>query len=183
MLVGGDEAGAVFLVAHHQLDVVVLELDRRGLGKAAAAALGIGRHADAAQLAVALALRAPLGERRPFRRGHAQVHHLFEFAGIEQEFCRRGVRHGRRRHEIDAADGVGAHAELARRGVDQPLEQIGGLGPPGAPIGADRHSVGADALDVDVDRADRIEARDQIGRARRHKAAERRQIGADIGED
>ena len=183
MFVGGDEAGAVFLVAHDQLDLVVLELDRRGLGKTAAAAFGISRHADAAQLAGALALLAPLGERRPFGRVHAQIHHLFELAGVEHEFGRRRVRHRRRRHEIDAADGVGALADFARRGVDQALEQITGLGPPGAAIGADRHGVGAHALDVDVDGADRIKAGHQIGRARRHEAAERRQVGADIGED
>ena len=106
-----------------------------------------------------------------------------EFAGIEHELGRRRVGHRRRRHEIDAADFVGAHAEFARRGIDQPLEQISGFGPAGAAIGADRHGIGADAFDVDVDRADRIKAGDEIGRARRHKAAERRQIGADIGED
>ena len=126
---------------------------------------------------------APLGERRPFRRRHAQVHHLLELAGIEQELRRRRVGHRRRRHEIDAADGVGTHAELARRGIDETLEQISGLRPAGAAIGADRHGVGADAFDVDVDRADRIETGDEIGRARRHEAAERRQISADIGED
>ncbi len=56
LLVGGVQAGAVFLIAHHQFDAIVLELDRGGFGKAAAAALGIGRHADAAQHAFALAL-------------------------------------------------------------------------------------------------------------------------------
>ena len=83
---------------------------------------------------------------------HAAVHHLLELAGIEHELGRRSVGHRRGRHEIDAADGVGAHAELARRGIDEPLEQIGGLRPPGAAIGADRHRVGAHALDVHVDR-------------------------------
>ena len=163
--------------------MLFLEFDRRGFGEAAAAAFGIGRHADAAQLAVALALFAPLGERRPFRRVHAQVHDRFELAGIEHEFCRRRVRHRRRRHEIDAPDLIGAHAKLARRGIDQTFQKIRRLGPPGAAIGADRHGVGADALDVDVDRPDRIEAGHQVGRARRHEAAERRQVSADIGED
>ena len=70
-----------------------------------------------------------------------------------------------------------------RRGIDQALEQIGGLGPPGAAIGADRHRVGAHALDVDVDRRDRIEAGDEVCRARRDEAAKRREIGAEIGDD
>ena len=99
------------------------------------------------------------------------------------ELGRRRVGHRRRRHEIDAADGVGAHAELARRRIDEALEQVGGLRPPGAAIGADRHRVGAHALDVHVDRADRVEPGDEIGRARRDEAAERREIGAEIGED
>src|SRR6202042_2276268 len=39
------------------------------------------------------------------------------------------------------------------------------------------------ALDVDVDRPDRIETGYQIGPTRRHEAAERRQVRADIGQD
>ena len=183
LLVRGDETGAVFLVAHHQLDALVFEFDRGGLGKAAAAALGIGRHADAPQLVVAFASRAALRERGPFGRRHAAVHHLLEFTGVEQELGRRRVGHRRRRHEIDAADGVGAHAELARGGVDQALEQVCGLGSPGAAIGANRYGVGTDAFDVHVNRPDRIETGDQIRRAGRHEAAERRQIGAKIGQD
>ena len=86
--------GAVFLVAHHQLDALVLELDRRGLGEAAAAALRVGRHADAAELA-ALACcpaRAPV-KRRPVGRLHAAFHHLLELAGIDRELGRRRVGH------------------------------------------------------------------------------------------
>ena len=184
LLVRGSETSAVFLAAHDQLDaVVVLEFDRRSLGKAAAAAFGVGRHADAAERAVALAARAPLRERRPLRRRHAAVHYLLELAGIKHELGRRRVRHGRGRHEIDAADGVGAQLEFARRGVDEALKEIGGLRPSGAAISADRHRVGTHAFDVHVDGADRVDAGDEIGRARRNEAAERGKIGAHIGED
>jgi len=107
LLVRGNEPGAVFLVAHHQLDAVILEFDRRGFGKAAAAAVGISGHADAAQLAGAFAMSAALRKRGPFRRFHGALHHFLELTGIEQEFGRRGVRHRRRRHEIDTADGTG----------------------------------------------------------------------------
>ena len=134
-------------------------------------------------LPAALALRAALRERRPFRGRHATVHHLLELAGIENELGRRRVGHRRRRHEIDAADGVRTHAELTRRRVDQALKQIAGFGPPRATIGADRHGVGAHALDVDVDRRGRIDARHEIRRARRHEGAEWREIGAEIGDD
>src|SRR6185437_178371 len=80
-------------------------------------------------------------------------------------------------------DGVGTDSEFARGGIDEPLEQVGGLRPPGAAIGTYRHRVGAHALDVHVDGADRVDAGNEISRARRHEAAERRKIGADIGED
>src|SRR5262245_5805024 len=83
-------------------------------------------------------------------------------------------RHRRRRHEIDAADCVGAHAELTCRGIDEAFEQICGLGPPSAAIGTDRHRVCAHPLDVDVDRLNRIETRDEICRACRDEAAKRR---------
>ena len=183
LLVGGEEAGAVFLVAHHQLDAVVLKFNRRRLGKSAAATLGIGRHADAAQLAAAFTLFAPLRERRPFRRGHGALHHFLKLTGIEQEFCRRRVGHRRRQHEIDATDGVWSFAKLARGRIDESFKQVCRLGSSGATIGTDRHGVGAHAFDVDVDRADRIEPGHKIRRARRDERAERRQISAEIGED
>src|SRR5271169_4384497 len=81
------------------------------------------------------------------------------------------------------ADVYGMADGVTRRGVDQALEEIGGFRPAGAPIGANRHRVGGDAFDVDVDGAERIEAGDEICRARRHEAAERREVSADIGED
>src|SRR6516165_12289621 len=95
LVIRGEKTSAVFLVAHYQLDPIVLELDRGGLRKSAATALSICRHADAAQFAVTLALRAPPREGRPFRRGHAAVHHLFKLTRIEKKFCRRSVRHCR----------------------------------------------------------------------------------------
>ena len=65
LLIRGEQTGAVFLVAHDQFDMAVLEFDRRGFGKTAAAAFGVGRHADAAQLAVALALPRAAWRTRP----------------------------------------------------------------------------------------------------------------------
>ena len=129
LLVGGDEAGAVFLVAHHEIDAVALELDRGGLGEAAAAALGVGRHADAAQLAALLALAAPRLEALPVGLLHRGVHDLLELAGVEGELGRRRVGDGLRRNEIDAADLVRRHVQFARRRIDQALDQVGRLGP------------------------------------------------------
>src|SRR5262249_45656060 len=63
------------------------------------------------------------------------------------------------------------------------LEQICGLRSASATVGADRHRIGAYALDVDVDRSDRVQPGNQIRRTGRHKAAKRRQVGAKVGED
>ena len=169
LLVGGEEAGAVFLVAHDQLDPVVLELDRRGFGKAPSAALGIGGHADAAQLALVLGVLAPLGKGGPIGRNHAAVHHLLELAGIEHELGHRRVGHGRRGHEIDAPDSVRRHAKFARCRVDDSFQEVGGFRPPGAAIGADRHRVGAYAFHIHMDGADHVEPGDEVARARRHE--------------
>ena len=181
-LYDGDEAGAVFLVAHHQIDAVALELDRGGLGEAAAAALGIGRHADAAQLAALRALASARLEALPVGVLHRGVHDLLELAGVEGELGRRRVGDRLLGDQVDAADRVRRHVELARGRVDQALDQVGRLGTPGAAIGADRHRVGAHALHVDGDRRRGVEAGDQVGRARRDERAHRRQVGADIGD-
>ena len=47
---------------------------------------------------------------------------------------------------------------IARRLVNQPLQRVVRLRPPGAAIGPGRHRVGEDALHVDLDVRDRIHA-------------------------
>ncbi len=182
LLVRGDEPGAVFLIAHHEIDAVALELDRGGLGETAAAALRVGRHADAAQLAALLALPAARLEARPVGLLHRGLHDLDELAGIEGELGRRRVGDRLLRNEIDLADAVRRHVHLARRRIDEPLDQVRGFRPAGAAIGAHRHRVGAHALHVDGDRGRRVEAGDQVGRARRDERAHRREVRADIGD-
>src|SRR5258708_28494387 len=145
------------MVAHDMCESLVFESNRSGLGKTATAALGICCHADTAQLVIPLASSAPLWEGRPFRRCHAAVHHLLELARIEKQLGGGCIRHRRRRHEIDAAGCVGAHAELTCRGIDEALAHICSLGPPSAAIGANTHRVCAHALDGDVERPNRIE--------------------------
>ena len=97
---------------------------------------------------------------QPVTRCHCTLH--LRFALNRSLFGGRCIRHRRRRHEIDAADCVGAHVELTCCGIDEPFEQICGLGPPSAAIGANRHRACAHALDVDVDRLNRIETRDEV---------------------
>src|SRR5262249_32672398 len=124
----GDEASAIFLVAHDKFDALVFEFNRSGLRKTATAALGIRCHADTAQPVIALASSAPLWKRRPFRRCHTAVHHLLELTGIEKELGGRCIWHRRRRHEIGAADCVGAHTKLTRRGIDEAFERYAASG-------------------------------------------------------
>ena len=73
-------------------------------------------------------------------------------------------------------------ADPARGDIDQPLDQVIGLGLAGAAIGVDRHRVGEGAAHLHEDGRDRVDAahrrRRRIGRAAR---SVRRQIGAEIG--
>ena len=85
--------------------------------------------------------------------------------------------------EVLAAQFGAIDAEFARRGFDQPFKDQGRLGPPGAAHRVDRHRVGVDRPDVDVDRGDRVLAGHQraveIGRDQRR---EERHVGAEIGD-
>jgi hypothetical protein len=68
----------------------------------------------------------------------------------------------------------GLMPSLKCRGIDEAFEQICGLGPPSAAIGADRHRVCAHTLGVNVDRFNRIETRDEVCRECQDEAAKRR---------
>ena len=86
--------------------------------------------------------------------------------------------------KLRAAQRVRRDVELARDGIDQPLDQIGRLRPPGAAIGIDRHRVGVDDAQAHMRRP---------GCRRRPVAmptpsqgmygAIGRQIGAHVGDD
>ena len=94
------------------------------------------------------------------------------------------IRHRLGPDEIAPAQFLRRDPEPARGVVDQPLDRIGRLRPPGAAIGVDRHGVGEHALDPDMDRRDRVDAavhdRARDGRDLRREI---RQIGAHIGDD
>ena len=66
--------------------------------------------------------------------------------------------------------------------MHQPLDDVGGLGPPGAAVGVDRGRVGEDAGDVAVDRRDVVLAGHQRAvEVGRHGRRESREIGAHRG--
>jgi hypothetical protein len=55
-----------------------------------------------------------------------------------------------RRDEVAPAHLVGAEARIPRRGIDQPFDNIGRLGPSGAAVGVDEDRIGEYALDLDI---------------------------------
>ena len=125
----------------------------------------------------ALVEAVPVGELLRARHGAGEVAGIVDLAG------RRLVGQRLRLDEVPAADRIGRDAEIARDGVDQPLDQIGRLRPPGAAIGIDRHRVGVDAAQAHMRSRDVVEpgrhADAEPGNVRRVG----RQIGAHVGDD
>ena len=74
-------------------------------------------------------------------------------------------------------------ADFARRGIDQPLDHIGRLRPPGAAIGIDRHGVGEDAAHAHLARRDVVNARRHAGADERDERRIAGQIGAHVGDE
>ena len=103
-----------------------------------------------------------------------------EVAGIVDLAGGGLVRHRPRGDEILAPDRIRRHAELAGCRIDQPLDHVGRLRPPGAAIGVDRHGVGEDGADAAVEGLDVVEARQHAGAAVRNIRPEGRQIRAHV---
>ena len=96
----------------------------------------------------------------------------------------RLVRHHLGRDEIALADLDRTETGIAAALVDQALDEISRLGPPGAAIGVDRDGVGVDAAAERVHVRDVVERRSSMvippfGDARRVL----REIGAHVGEE
>ena len=92
--------------------------------------------------------RRRLGARRKARRVglfEAPLQRAGEIADVIGALGLRLVWHRLLRDEIEEANGLRRHAHLARAAVDQPLENEGRLGSPGAAIGVDGHGVGVDS--------------------------------------
>ena len=91
----------------------------------------------------------------------ADAHHVaLELAAVVLEEEPGVVGHGRRRHQVAQAQLEGIEPEIARGDVDQPLDDVGRLGPAGAAIGRVGHRVGEDAGDAGLDARDSVDAGD-----------------------
>ena len=91
------------------------------------------------------------------------------------------MRHRLGQNHVLTTDLDPIHAQLARRGIDQPLHEIVALRPPGAAIGIHRHRVGEHADDIGIDRLEPIDAGQHTGaRTGRDEGREVGQRGAHI---
>ena len=79
--------------------------------------------------------------------------------------------------KLRAPQRVGRDAEVARGGIDQPLDHIRRLRPPRAAIGIDRHGVGVDAAHAHMAVRDVVDA----GRHAGAEIGDVRRIGREIG--
>ena len=124
--------------------------------------------AAAAQLAVLLQFRRALGKTVPVGELEAFVHHTDEIAAVVGDAGLHLVRHGGRRNEIAPPDLDRIDADDARRAVEQLLDEIGRLRPPGAAIGRQRRGVGEHGLADGVHRRNLIDAGREPQREQRH---------------
>ena len=130
-----------------------------------------------------LALVAP--RREPVPIGERQRLFLVgrEIAAVVIERQRRLVRDLLARDQVLRPQFDPVQAEFARRVVDQPLDDIGRLGPSGAAIGGGAVGVRHHRQHRDMRRRDVIDAGQGADIAeRREQVALRRDIGADIGQ-
>ena len=166
----------------HGQRVVLLETQFGGLREAAAAALDIVGEADTAQLAGRRRIRPPGLEAGPLGSRQTGVHRLFEAAAVVDVAERGRIGDLVGRDHVPPPHFVRRQAESAADHVDDPLHRIGRLRPAGAPVGADRHRVGRDALDAHVSRRNGVDPADHLaGADGRHHRPVGREVGAERG--
>ena len=171
---GADEDGrrTVLLDAHHGV-----------LGRAEGADLDVARKPDAADHAALPRRAQPLLEARPAGDLHGAIEMALELARIVDAPHRRLVGHLLRLDEVAGPDLIGRDAHLARREIDEALDEVGGLRPPGAAIGIHGKRVRIEAAEAEVGARDVVEAGRHQPRERGNERREGRQIGAHVGED
>ena len=152
-------------------------------GRRDAARLDVGGDPEAAQLAARLRRRLALVEPRIVDRLEREVERGGVVADVVLEGHRRLVGELVRLDQVLPPDLHAVDPQLARGLVHQALEQVRGLGPPGAADRVHRHGVGEDRLHLGVDRGDDVrpgeERAVEIGRDGR---GERREIRPHVGE-
>jgi hypothetical protein len=105
---------------------------------------------------------------------------LAELAAIERIDETGLERHRTRRHRVAAAQLGAVDSHFARRVVDQPLHDVGRLGPAPSRNRADARRIGEYGRDLDIDRRCRMGAGEAAQMHRRRNDAARCQIGADV---
>ena len=139
--------------------------------------------AEAQELAAAARLFAPRLEVREIGDVECALEIGREIAAVIRDQQRRLPRHVGGAHQIAAADLVAAEPGLARRRIDQPLDDVGAFRPAGAAIGIDPDRVGHHRAHMDMRRRNAIGAGQQAKpRHGRDEHREMREIGADIGQ-
>lgn len=130
-------------------DVAIgIEPHLRGFLAHGAANLDIGAKTDAAHQTLLLRGLGAFWKFLPLGNVHRALHVRREITGVVDLAGGGRVRHRARRNEVLAPDRIRRHAELARGGIDQTLDHIGRLGPPGTAIGIHRNRVGEDRADA-----------------------------------
>ena len=146
-----------------------------------AAGLDVAGDADAAQPAAPLGFRLAGREALVVGELERLIQRRLVVARVVHEGHRRLVREGVLRDEVLPAELGRVHPDLARRLVEQDLEQERGLGPAGAAVGVHRRGVGVVGLHVGVDRRRLVLAgqqrRVEVGR---DAGAEGGHVGADV---
>src|SRR5665213_1055047 len=126
----------------HRNAAVAVELDIRRFRSVIAAGFDVRRHADAAQLSGALRCRGAFVETFPVGDLLRMRHNTGEIARVVNLAGRCRVGHRFRLDEVLAPQRVRRDVEIARRRIDQSLDQIGCFRPPRAAVGIDRYRVG-----------------------------------------
>ena len=116
--------------------------------RAAAGPFDVAGQAAAVEQAFLLGRLLARGKAVPVGQLGGALQHVRERAGVIDLADRVGVGQLRGLDVIHLADGARVHADLARGGVHQPLDDEHAFGPARAAIGADRRGVGHHSLDV-----------------------------------
>ncbi len=119
-------------------------------------------------------------EAAPVGDSERRIEHVREFAGIVDMAAGRAIRHGRRRDQIAPPQRDRVRAQLARRLIDQTLEQECRFRPPGAAIRADGGGIGEGAAHGNVDQRKIVDAGQRRRRVHCRRARRIREIGAEI---
>src|SRR5215831_11441563 len=145
--------------------------------------LNVRRDTDTAQLSLSRRLLPALFEAGIVRRLQRHFERGEIVAAVVDERHRRLIGVGVLGNEIAAAQLCRVDPHLARRRLDEALDDIAGLRPSGTAISVDWHRVREYALHLNVDGGGRVGSREQravaVGRDSRREAGE---IGAEVGQ-